>query len=265
MLPISVVICCANVADTLPAALASVAWADEVLVVDSGSDDATPEIASRGATRYLVEPWRGYTGQKAYAASLAKHDWVFVLEGDETCTAELAAEIQSLTEEQLEPFDVLHMRRRNFVMGRFVRAWEPDWQSRLIHRRRCRWADEVLHDRRLPSSPERQRRLKHAIEHKRTSAGGFSDYFHGALEDARLLMVARQMHQRGMRCHWYDLVFGPTLTFVKFYVLRRSFLDGTFGFLIAQKAARGEQLKCAALWALQHGQDPQTPPPTDHE
>lgn len=248
---ISVVICCANVADTLPAALASVAWADDVLVLDSGSSDATPEIAVRAGVRYLVEPWRGYTGQKQYGVTLARHDWVLVLDGDETCTPELAAEIQRLSQDVLTRYDVLHMRRRHFVMGRRVRAWEPDWQSRLIHRHRCRWADEVLHDRRLPSSPSRQGRLQHCLEHKRTSTGGFLDYFHGALEDARVLMVASQQYSRGARCHWYHLVFGPTLSFLKFYLLRGACRDGVFGFLIAQKAARGEQLRWAALWAVQ--------------
>ena len=69
--------------------------------------------------------------------------------------------------------------------------------------------------------------------------------------DERLLMVARQMHQRGKRCRWYDLVFRPRLAFLKSYVVKRGFLDGTFGLLIAQKAAVSTQLKYAALWAVQ--------------
>jgi glycosyltransferase involved in cell wall biosynthesis len=255
MTPVSVVICCANVADTLTAALESVAWADDVVVVDSGSIDATPEIAARFGVRYVVEPWRGYTAQKQYGVSLARHEWVLVLDGDEACSPALAEEIRGLSREYLDRHDVLHMRRRNFVMGRRVRAWEPDWQSRLIHRHRCRWADEVLHDRRVPSHPSRQARLRHHLEHKQTSAGGFRDYFHGGLEDARVMMVARQHYDRGVRCRWYHLMFWPTGAFLKFYVLRLACLDGVFGLLIAQKAARGEQLRWAALWALQQGLD----------
>jgi len=259
MPPISMVICCANVEHTLTAACESSAWADELVVVDSGSTDATERIARRYADRYVQEPWRGYTKQKQFGASLASHEWVFVLDGDETCTPELAREIRALQDRTFERCDVMWMRRRNYVMGRYVRAWDPDWQSRLIHRGRCRWADEVLHDARLPSDPSRQHELRGRIEHNRHSRAGFKDDFHGAEADRRLLPVARQMYARGRRCRWWDLAFRPTLAFVKFYFTKRACLDGTFGLLIAQKAARGTQLKYAALWAVQQGVEPAEP------
>lgn len=253
---VSVVICCANASETLPAALESSKWADEIIVVDSGSTDATAQIAQRFATRYVFEPWRGYTGQKQFGASLARNDWVFVLDGDEEITPDLAREIQSLTDADLEKLDVLWMRRRNYVMGRYVRAWGPDWQSRLIHRERCRWNDEVLHDDRLPSHPSRQRYLTGQLEHKRTSKGDFKDYFNGRLEDSRMLLVARQMYARGKRCRRFDLVIRPWSAFVKIYFVKLAILDGLFGWMIAQKAARGVQLKYAALWAVQNGIEP---------
>jgi len=250
---ISVVICCANVADTLGPACESVAWADELVIVDSGSGDATAEVAKRYANRYVVEPWRGYTEQKKFGTSLCTHEWVLVLDGDEECSPQLAREIQSLTDEQLDQFDVLSMPRRNWVMGRPVRAWYPDWQSRLIHRDRVIWSDEVLHDARLPSDPSRGGKLRGWLEHKRHSRAGFTDYFNGRQEDERLLMVARQMYARGKRCTLIDLVFRPHLTFLKFFVFKRGFLDGQFGLLIAQKAALAVQFKYAALWAIQNG------------
>ena len=253
MPPISVVICCANVADTLEAALISTQWADERIVVDSGSTDTTPEIARRHADRYVVEPWRGYTAQKEYGASLAGNDWVFVLDGDEACSPALAEELSALPEQDFDRHDVMLVRRRNFVMGRLVRPWNPDWQSRIIHRQRCHWAQEVLHDARLPSDPSRVKKLRGWIEHKRHSAGGFRDYFDGALEDSRLMDVARAMHACGRRCHCWDLWLRPAAAFFKFYLIKRGILDGSFGLLIAQKAARGAQLKYAALWAVQHG------------
>jgi (heptosyl)LPS beta-1,4-glucosyltransferase len=253
--PISVVIVCANAADTLEAACLSAAWADELIVVDSGSTDATAEIAQRFAHRYILEPWRGYAGQKKFAAELSKHDWIFFLDGDEECSPELGAELGAVAPEVLERNDILLVPRKNYVMGRLARAWWPDYLTRIFHRRRCTWSDEVLHDTRIPSDPSRVHKLRGWLIHKRLSKAGFSDYFSGKRMDERLLMVARQMHQRGKRCHWYDLVFRPRLAFLKSYLFKRGFLDGTFGLLIAQKAAVSTQLKYAALWAVQNGID----------
>lgn len=252
--PISVSVCCMNNRDTIEPCLRSVrGWADEIVVVDSGSTDGTAEVAGALSDRFVHEPFRGYTEQKRYAASLCRNAWVLVLDSDEEATAELKAEIDALPAWAFERCDVMEMPRRNFVMGRWVRAWSPDRQSRLIHRDRVRWEAEVLHDKRVPSASDRLRRLKGPIDHKRHSAGGFRDYFDGKLEDARLVMVAEQMHARGRRCRPWDLLVRPAAAFFKFYVLKGGFLDGTFGLLIGQKAWQGSQLKYAALWAVQRG------------
>ncbi len=249
----SVVICCANAEATLPAALASARWADEVVVVDSGSTDRTAQIAQDSGATYRLEPWRGYSQQKKFGAELAKYDWVFVLDGDEEVSPRLAEEIAKLTDAELDALDVLYVPRRNWVLGRVVRAWWPDWQSRLIHRGRVDWPDEALHEDRRPTDPSRTRKLAGWIEHKRAGSAEFTDYFSGARMDERLLMVARQMHARGQRVGFLGLWLRPKLAFFKFFVLKRGFLDGTFGLLVAQKAAVSTQLKYAALWAVQAG------------
>jgi glycosyltransferase involved in cell wall biosynthesis len=253
MAKISVAICCANVADTLEAACQSVAWADELVVVDSGSTDATAQIAQRYAGRYLVEPWRGYTGQKKFAAGLCRNPWVLVLDGDEEVAPALAREISALTDTRLAGLDLLSMRRRNWMMGRVVRSWGPDWQSRLIHTERVTWAAEALHDNRLPSHPARAGRLRGFLEHRRTARRGFREYFDGSFADARLALTASELYARGRRCRWWDLLLRPSGAFAKHYLLKGGFRDGLFGLMIAQKAATAVQLKYAALWARQNG------------
>jgi glycosyltransferase involved in cell wall biosynthesis len=255
MQPISVIICCADAADSLEAACASVRWADEVIVVDSGSTDATAQIARRHADRYVLEPWRGHTPQKQFATGLCRNDWVFILDGDEECSPRLADELAGLPDAAWRDCDLLLAPRVNYVMGRVARAWWPDRITRIFHRGRCTWGGETLHDTRLPSEPSRVRKLRGWIVHKRLSRAGFSDYFSGRRLDERLLDVAREMHAAGKRCRWWDLVIRPRLAFWKFYLLKRGFLDGAFGLLIAQKAAVSTQLKYAALWAVQHGCD----------
>src|SRR5687768_11319258 len=98
MARISVVIVCADAGDTLAPACRSASWADELIVVDSGSSDTTPEIGRRLANRYVLEPWRGYAGQKRFAAELCRNDWVFFLDGDEECSPQLAAELSGMSD-----------------------------------------------------------------------------------------------------------------------------------------------------------------------
>lgn len=251
---VSVIICCANSEHTLGHAIESVRWADEVVVVDSGSRDRTAEVAQRyDFVRYVQEPWRGHVGQKRFATELCRHDWVFIVDGDEECSPRLAAEIAAIPDDEAERCDLFLVPRHNYVMGRYVRAWGPDHLTRLFHRVRCSWGDHVLHDTRHASSPERVQKLRGWLEHKRHSRGAFSDYFDGKLEDGRLVQVARQMYQQGRRCRPSDIWLRPAVTFLKFYFVKGACLDGLFGLMIAQKAARGTQLKYAALWSVQQG------------
>lgn len=249
--PITVAICCANAQDTLDQTLRSVAWADEVLVVDSGSQDRTAQIAAEHGVRYVLEPWRGYAGQKRFAQELARHDWILFVDGDEHLSPQLIVELQGLTPRQLDRHDLFLVPRRNWMWGRPVRAWWPDHLTRLYHRRRCTWDDHALHDARVPSHPSRVGRLRGWLEHKQLSHAGWSDYFSGRRMDERLMPVARQMYERGKRASAIDLVVRPWAAFIKSYILRGGFLDGTFGLLIAQKSAVSTQLKYAALWAVQ--------------
>ncbi len=249
---ISVAICCCNNEATIGPALDSVRWADDLVVVDSGSTDRTVEIARRYTDRVFTEPWRGYSAQKQLAVAHCRHDWVLVLDSDEEVSPKLARQIQALDPARLEDVDVVHMKRRHYLLGRRARAWSPDWQSRLIHRDRAVWTHHALHEDRRPSAPGRMLKLSGHLEHKRAGPPDFADYFSGRRLDARLLPVAEQMHARGRRCRWWDLALRPPLTFLKLFILKRGFLDGTFGLMVAQKTAQGVQLKYAALWAVQH-------------
>ncbi len=258
---LSVLICCADAADTLPAALASVTpWADEVLVVDSGSSDATPQLAADAGARVVEEPWRGYSEQKEYGITLTRNPWTFVLDGDEEADSVLQRELCSLDEGFDRSVDLGWMRRKNYVFGRWVRAWSPDWQSRLFHRDRVSWTGHVLHDQREASRPGAVRRLKGHLLHKRTSSAGFKDYFSGARLDARLMMQARQMHAAGKRASFFDLAVRPPATVFKQLVIKRGLLDGSFGWMMAQKTAATTQLKYAALKAVELERQPPRPP-----
>jgi glycosyltransferase involved in cell wall biosynthesis len=221
-------------------------------VVDSGSTDGTPEIARRHTDRVVHEPWRGYTEQKQFAAAACTHDWVLILDADEEVSDALGRELRALLDDpaRLDGLDVADMPRQNFVLGRHVRAWDPDRQARLFHRRRAAWRADALHDTLDPSAPGRLGRLAGPLYHKRHSDAGFADYFSGRRMDERLMLVARAAFAQGKRATWADLLVRPPAAFVKFYVAKGGWRDGAFGLLMAQKAWVSVQLKYAALWSL---------------
>ena len=250
---ISVVIICANAAGTLEAACRSVAWADELVIVHSGSTDGTESIARRFADRYVEQPWLGFGPQRRAGVEVASHQWILLLDADEECSPELAAELRGFSDAECSEVDVWRVPRRHFLWGRRVRSWEPDAPVRFVHRDRVRWIDRAIHDTRAPQRPGAESTLRGRILHRRASTAGFTEFFDGRQTDARLADTVRELRADGRRCRWYDLVLRPPATFVKFYVLRFGFLDGMFGFLVAVKAATAVHLKYSALWAAERG------------
>src|SRR6266566_3290730 len=138
-----------NEAENIRAACESVAWADEILVVDSESTDATREISAHCGARVIVNPWPGFAAQKQFAIEAASHDWIFSLDADERVSPELQASIRRLREvDESRLADGYRVARRAFYMGRWIRGggWYPDYQVRLFNRRRGSWGDRFIHE-----------------------------------------------------------------------------------------------------------------------
>ena len=136
---ISATIITFNEADNVGAACESVAWADEVLVVDSHSADATRDIARACGARVVARDWPGFAAQKQFAAEAASHEWVFSLDADERVSDELRASVLELKgRPEGELADGYRVARRSFYMGRWIRGggWYPDYQLRLYRRAR---------------------------------------------------------------------------------------------------------------------------------
>src|SRR5438105_1472512 len=129
-------------------ALESLAWADEIIVVDSESRDRTVEIARRYTERVIVRAWPGYSAQKNFAAAEASHDWIFSLDADEQVSDELRREIESLRQAAEPGVAAYEMPRLAFYLGRWIRhsGWYPDWKLRLYDRRRARWIGDYVHE-----------------------------------------------------------------------------------------------------------------------
>jgi len=253
---LSVTIITLNEAEHIGEAIDSVTWADEILVVDSGSNDATVDIARAKGATVTAREWSGYADQKNYAASRASHDWIFSLDADERVTPALAAEIRAVLAG--EPTKGAYRAPRvTFHLGRWVRTTDfyPDFQTRLYDRRAARWCGKYVHESISADGPVGQ--LRGEIEH----------YSYRDLRDQMdrinlySTLAARQMHEAGRRCGVLHLLVLPPATFLRNYVLRRGVLDGMVGLMISLTNAFAVFLKFAKLWELQRHPEVRGPGP----
>lgn len=235
-----------NEAEHIGAAIDSVAWADEVIVVDAGSTDRTAEIAAERGARVETRAWSGYVDQKNHAASLASHDWILSIDADERVPQALASEIRSTL--AAEPREAaFRVPRVTFHLGRWIRTTDfyPDYQTRLYDRRRARWQGMFVHE--SVHTEDGRGRLVNELEHY--SFRDLADQIDRINHYSTL--SARQMLASGARSSAVHLLVHPPAAFLRNYVLRRGFADGTAGLTISLMNSYGVFLKFAKLWELQ--------------
>ena len=238
-----------NEAAHIEAALASLAFADEIIVVDSQSTDDTVSRARRFTDKVIVRPWAGYVAQKNFAAEQAANDWVFSLDADERVSTPLADEIRAWA--RRDGADVprvagFRVPRVTFHLGRWLRStdWYPDHQLRLYDRRRARWSGRLVHESVRADGPVE--RLHGELLHY-----AYRDLSHHVLTmDRYSTLAARQMYEDGRRAGWWDLALHPPAAFFRNYFLRGGFRDGVPGLIVSAMNARYVGLKLAKLWEL---------------
>jgi glycosyltransferase involved in cell wall biosynthesis len=235
-----------NEAEHIAAAIDSVSWADEVIVVDSGSTDGTVDIARAKGVTVTTRAWTGYADQKNHAASLAAHDWIFSLDADERVTPGLADEVRALLQ-STPPKRAYRVPRVAFHLGRWIRTTDfyPDYQTRLYDRGAGSWHGRYVHESVHVDGGAGY--LEHELEHY--SFRDLSD--HVARINHYSSLAARQMYDRGRRASPIDLVLHPPAAFIRNYLLRRGFLDGSAGLLISIVNSYSVFLKFAKLWELE--------------
>ena len=237
-------------ADRIGDCLASLAFCDELVVVDSHSKDRTREIAAEHGAVVIERDWPGHVAQKEFAVRAAAHDWVLCVDADERLSPELAAEIQALREAGFPGHAGWRFPRLSNYLGTWVRhgTWYPDLQLRLFDRRRGRWGGRDPHDRvELEGEPGRLR--GDLVHHPYRS---FAE--HLATIDRYTTIMAEGLHARGRRATWVDLAFRPLVRFLRFYVVKRGFLLGWRGLLLASLAAHYVRRKYAKVMWLQAGE-----------
>ncbi len=253
---LSVIVITRNEAANIRDCLASVAFADEWIVVDSGSTDGTVEIA-RAAGARVVEShdWPGFGPQKNRALAHAQGEWVLAIDADERVTPELAAEIQAVLRDPQH--DAYAIPRLSSFCGRFIRhsGWWPDHVVRLFRRDRGRFTDVAVHEKVL---------VEGSVG---TLNAHFLHYTYPDLDSALAKMnrystdAARMMHVRGKRAGLASALGHATWTFIRIYILRRGFLDGKHGFVLAMVAMMGSFARYAKLMFLNENEGTAGAPP----
>ena len=226
---LSVVVVTRNEEERIRACLESVAWADELIVVDAESDDKTASIAREVTDHVIVRPWPGYAAQKNYGLDLARGAWILSLDADEIVSPALREEISSIVHGAGEHVGY-SVPRRNVFWGRWVRHGDlyPDWQLRLFRRGRGRFGERSVHE--SVTVDGSVGRLTGHLEHR--SYRDVADFLERA--DRYSTLAAGEWLAAGHGCRpFLDLVLRPLGRFCGMYVVRAGFLDGWRGFLLA--------------------------------
>ncbi len=250
---LSVIIICLNEAAEIGDCLASVRWADEIVVCDSGSTDGTLEICRGYTDRIFTDPWRGFSAHKNLALERATKDWILSLDADERVTPALAEEIRPILRDPLA-LEGYSVPRRNYFLDRWIRhgGWYPDRTIRLIRRGRGRFLPRAVHE--AARVEGRVGRLTAPLEH--FTYRSLTAYLRRM--DRYSSLAADELYAAGRRAGVADLVLRPPATFLRMYLLQGGFRDGTAGLVLAGLYAAQTLAKYAKLWEkAQRGRESQ--------
>ena len=241
---LSVIIITKNEALNIRACLESVKWADEIIVVDSGSTDGTAAICREFTPHVYSHDWPGFGAQKNRALGYAGKDWVLSLDADERITPELRAEIRSAMNEGRE--DAYEIPRLSSFFGRFIQhsGWRPDHVTRLFKRGAGRFSDDLVHERVIVTGSTG--RLRQSILHEslRDAEELLSKINHYSTASALML------HQKNCTASLKKAVAHALWAFLRSYILRAGFLDGREGFMLAVSTAEGAYYRYVKLMLM---------------
>jgi len=243
-LSLSVVIIALNEEANLARTLPSVAWADELIVLDSGSSDGTREVAESFHAKFFVEPWKGFAAQKNSALAKATGDWILSIDADEEVEPALADEIRGVlsANPSVAGFQI---PRKNFFLGRWIKhgGFYPDPKLRLFRRGAGTFEDRLVHeDMRLDGTTAS---LKHnLLHHAYPTLESYIEHMNRYSSLGAQMAVAKRA--RGFSL--IDIAIRPRLTFLYNYFLRLGFLDGREGLLLHLYHEQYVSWKYAKAW-----------------
>jgi len=230
-LSLSVAIITKNEEENLPRTLASVRWADEIVIVDNGSTDGTAVIARESGAKFFNEEWKGFGAQKNSAIEKCTSDWVLALDADEEVSTELAAEIRELFKGQPK-HDAYFLSRRNYFLGRWMRhgGYYPDPKLRLFRRGTAEFEERAVHET-IRAGGFVGRLRGDLIHHAYPTLDGYIEHMNRYSTLGAAQAIGRGKTSRSVLAFIWNVWVIPVATFKYNYFLRLGFLDGREGFL----------------------------------
>lgn len=256
---IAAIIIVKNEVENLAPCLSTLRWCDEIVVVDGGSIDRTEEIARQFTPKFFSAPdWQGFGVQKNRALAHADSQWILSIDADERVTPELAEEIRAVIASP-KALNAYSIPRLSSYCGQFMRhgGWYPDRVVRLFRRGTARFSDDIVHERLLTTGPVGQ--LRHPLIH----------YSYRSLDDVLEKMNryssagAAQLRSRGGKSSFGKALGKSWWAFFRTYVLRRGFLDGRMGFVLACSVAQETWYRYLKLWLGDPPAGDVPPPPPE--
>ena len=243
---VSVIVITLNEADRLTATLQALQWAQEIIVVDAGSTDGTLAIAHQWATRVEHRDWSGFGAQKNHALSLASLPWVLSIDADERVTPELAQEIQAFVNQDGDGYLAANLPRLSRYCGRDIHhsGWWPDPVCRVFKRGHARFSDDLVHEKIISTGPVWN--LQGLLMHD--SFQNLDQVLHKLNQYSR--EGALNLQRKGKKSGLGKAIGHGLWAFFRTYVLRRGFLDGREGFILAVSNAEGTYYRYLKLMYL---------------
>ncbi len=244
-IPISLVVVTLNEEKNIQRCLESVPFAAEKIVVDTMSTDKTVQIAQECGAKVFSERWRGFGPQKDWGVQQASHDWILSLDADEVLSEVAQQEVIQMFS-QLDPQVGYQFPRQSYHLGRWIwhGGWYPDYQLRLFHRQFSAWKKIPIHE--LVEAPKKIKLvspIKHFV---------FQDLAHQTQTNNRYSSLQALEHfESGKKFSYFKVLIKPWTKFIECYFLKKGFLDGFPGFVIAVGAGFSVFLRWVKVWELE--------------
>ena len=245
---LSIVIICRNEAHIIGKTIAAAKCvSDDIVVVDSGSTDGTQSIITNAGAQLLETGWEGYGINKNKGVAIAKHDWILSIDADEILDEVLIKELQIL--ELTNPLIVYNIRFRAFLMDKMIRfgEWSGETHIRLYNRKHVHWNEAAVHEVLLFPDNTVIKNIRQGFIHHFTMKS-MEDYKDKTIAYANL--NAEKYFSQGKKAGWLKCIASPTFSFIKNYIFRLGFLDGSAGFAVAKMNAWYTWLKYTRLREL---------------